>query len=144
MSNLPPLSQSSEKSVIFARLGLTDHIYRLMLDEAAIGKDRLSKNPRNLTPQSLADPRVQQPYKWDQLSETAKHQEILQIANRASAYTRPYFDRGRYHTQVTEENWVVRWFLWHSFRYRDNRDTKAQASGGNQGAYYDPVYGVYR
>ncbi|CAN9132475.1 unnamed protein product [Alternaria sp. RS040] len=24
---------------------------------------------------------------------------------------------GRYWTQVNEENWVARWYLWHSFRY---------------------------
>lgn len=101
-----------------------------MQDEAALGRDRLSTNPANLTPQSKGDARVQQPYRWDQLSETAKHQEILYIANVSSAYTRPYFDKGRYSTHVNEENWVARWFLWHSFRYRDNRDNKAQANGG--------------
>jgi hypothetical protein len=29
--HLPALPQSSEKSVLYARLGLTDHVYRLML-----------------------------------------------------------------------------------------------------------------
>ncbi|KAF2786814.1 hypothetical protein K505DRAFT_289042 [Melanomma pulvis-pyrius CBS 109.77] len=128
--SLRPLSQSIEKSAVFSRLGLTDQIYTLMLDEAALGRDRLSSNPANLTPQSRVDTRVQQPYRWDQLSETAKHREILYIVNVASASTRPYFDRGRYNTHVNEENWVARWFLWHSFRYRDNRDHKAQANGG--------------
>ena len=23
-----------------------------------------------------------------------------------------------------EENWVTEWFLWHSFRFRDNRNNK--------------------
>ncbi|KAF1931460.1 uncharacterized protein M421DRAFT_418088 [Didymella exigua CBS 183.55] len=65
---------------------------------------------------------------------------------------------GRYMTNVNEENWVARWYLWHSFRYRDNRDNRARgtANNGNQaysgnpvtygtvGGYYDPVYGRYR
>lgn len=58
---------------------------------------------------------------------------------------------GRYMTNVNEENWVARWYLWHSFRYRfvktifikeplltirdsDNRDnrTRGTANSNNQ------------
>jgi hypothetical protein len=58
------------------------------------------------------------PYKWDEISETAKHREILTLANTAGPDTRYYYDLGRYTTSVNEENWVARWYLWHSFRYR--------------------------
>ncbi|CAN9084252.1 unnamed protein product [Alternaria alternata] len=57
---------------------------------------------------------------------------------------------GRYWTQVNEENWVARWYLWHSFRYRDNRPRERAAPGGvgsNNGGtqlYYDPARDYYR
>lgn len=106
--------------------------------EATAGRDRLSYDPANLTAQSRADVLVRAPYKWDQLSETAKHAEILRIYNMASPYTRYYYDKGRYTTQVyqgvfVDENWAIRWFLWHSFRYRDNRDTRAPRADSSQG-----------
>jgi hypothetical protein len=106
-------------------------------DEAIKARDRLSKDPGSLTPRSRVDAQVQPDYKWDQLSETAKHQAVLNIASNASPSTRPYFDRGRYYTNVCEENWVARWFLWHSFRYRDNRPgdrvQAVQNRGNNHG-----------
>jgi phage baseplate assembly protein gpV len=39
----------------------------------------------------------------------------------ASVDTGPYYKKGRWQTAV-EENWVTEWFLWHSFRFRDNRN----------------------
>lgn len=91
------------------------------------------------------------PYKWDEISETAKHYEILTVVNNAGQQTRPYYVMGRYVTNVNEENWVARWYLWHSFRYRsvvpfrfrgnsltgssrDNRDnrTRGTANSGHQ------------
>jgi hypothetical protein len=81
-------------------------------------RDELSKNPCNLTEQSRRDPSVLKPYRWDELSETAKHLYTLMIVHNACAETKPYYDMGRYSTQVNEENWVAKWYLWHSFRYR--------------------------
>ena len=79
---------------------------------------------------SRADPTVQQPYKWDQLSETAKHREILNIYARASPRARRYYEKAHSRNPVrqgewVEENWAIRWYIWHSFRYRDNRDNRA-------------------
>jgi hypothetical protein len=48
---------------------------------------------------------------------------MLNIVARAGPYTRYYFQMGSYNTAVAQENWVAAWFLWHSFRYRDNRPT---------------------
>ncbi|KAF1977496.1 hypothetical protein BU23DRAFT_412614, partial [Bimuria novae-zelandiae CBS 107.79] len=64
---------------------------------------------------------VQPPYRWDDLQETARHKEVFTIVNTASVLTRPYYARGRWMSAV-EENWVAMWFLWHSFRFRDNRN----------------------
>jgi hypothetical protein len=86
--------------------------------EAQAARDRLSRDERNLTEQSRANPSVTAPFKWDEISETAKHTEILTIVNNAGPQTRSYYEVGRYLTNVNEENWVARWYLWHSFRYR--------------------------
>lgn len=93
-------------------------------------------NPVNLTAMSRADPYLPKPYKWDALSETAKHRAILDIYANAGSVVKYYYDLGRVCNSVgVEENWVIRWFLWHSFRYRDNRDraggyVASQENGG--------------
>ncbi|KAF2276658.1 uncharacterized protein EI97DRAFT_376302 [Westerdykella ornata] len=137
MSTLP-LAQSERKGILWQRLGIQSEAdHRMMLDEAARGRDRLSRNPENLTNLSRTDPRIRAPYRWDQLSETAKHREILNIYHLASPRTRSFYDRARYRARVkqdewVEENWAIRWFLWHSFRYRDNREGvfHSQSHGG--------------
>lgn len=58
------------------------------------------------------------PYNWSQVSETAKHRATLAVVNNATLHTKHYYNIGRYETNASEENWVVRWYLWHSFRYR--------------------------
>lgn len=57
----------------------------------------------------------------------------MNIVRSASTYTAPYYQMGRWRT-AEEENWVAEWFLWHSFRFRDNRNNQAVAqhsSGGH-------------
>ena len=78
----------------------------------------MSENPFSLTPQSRANPAIVKPYKWDEISETAKHQEVLRMVACAQPQTAYYYHYGRYTTNVSEENWVARWYLWHAFRYR--------------------------
>ena len=86
--------------------------------EAEVARDALSSNPYNLTDQSKTDPSVCEPYRWDEISETAKHTYVLMVVRDACPETRPYYYMGCYRTAVNEENWVARWYLWHSFRYR--------------------------
>ncbi|KAF2036619.1 hypothetical protein EK21DRAFT_52170 [Setomelanomma holmii] len=112
-----PLAQSADKQVLFQRLGLTEQTHKLLLQEAQSARDSLSRNPLNLTDRSAVNP-PRTPYKWDEISETAKHREILTVVNNAPPHTKYYYELGRYQTNVAEENWVARWYLWHSFRYR--------------------------
>ncbi|KAF2706991.1 hypothetical protein K504DRAFT_384129 [Pleomassaria siparia CBS 279.74] len=127
MNTARGLPQSSDKRELFARLGLTEEVHRRMLD-AAETRDRISSNVANATPYTHNDPnRVQPPYKWDQITETARHGAQLQMATNANDSTRPFYDQGRLSIQVSQgnwvqENWVARWYLWHSFRNRDNRN----------------------
>ncbi|KAH7083232.1 hypothetical protein BKA63DRAFT_561413 [Paraphoma chrysanthemicola] len=155
-----PLAQSADKKDLFARLGLTEQTHKILLQEAQLARDSLSRNPVNLTEQSRQRP-PREPYKWDEISETAKHREILTIVNNAPPHTRYYYEQGRYYN-VNEENWVARWYLWHSFRYRDNRESRSKTTtssendgyagvsasyaGGSVGGrgYYDAARGEYR
>lgn len=105
-----------------------------------MSRDRLSYNPDNLSENSRADPRTQAPYRWDQLTETAIHREILAIASTDNATTRHFYNKGRW-TDTVEENWVVRWYLWHSFRYRDNRE---RPNGQQTGHAVSTAYGGKR
>lgn len=80
----------------------------------------LDKN--NLTPQSREDPRVHDgPYSSAMITETARYREIQSIYQAAQPETRWWYDRG-----VTLDsgwdNWIIRWCLWHVFRYRDDRN----------------------
>lgn len=57
------------------------------------------------------------------------HREILAIYQRASDRTKDVYDLGRNTDGVEEENWIIRWLLWHAFRYRDQRNNRKARSG---------------
>jgi hypothetical protein len=63
--------------------------------------------------------------------------EVLNIYRNASAHTRRIYDLGREWNGTTEDNWIIRWCLWHVFRYRDERNrSRNVASGRRNGSYY--------
>lgn len=93
-----------------------------MQEEAAEGRRRTSQDASNLVPQCRADPTVQPPYSSNQITETAMHREVLNVYHAAGARTRPYYQMGHYMDGRNEDNWIIRWLLWHVFRYRDNRN----------------------
>lgn len=82
----------------------------------------MTATPDSLAPQFRDDPTVEPPYSNAQISETAIHREILRIYHSARRETRVVYDLGRDTDRIEEENWVIRWMLWHVFRYRDNRN----------------------
>lgn len=70
----------------------------------------------------MNDPTIHPPYTWDNLQETARHRTILEIYRHARPETRTVYDLGHYTQGPNEENWIIKWMLWHVFRYRDNRN----------------------
>jgi hypothetical protein len=50
----------------------------------------------------------------------------------ATSRTKHFYSFGHYKERSSmgenEENWIIEWFLWHSFRYRDNRDRSGSAA----------------
>lgn len=93
----------------------------------------MTASPDSLAPQFRDDPRVEPPYSNAQISESAIHREILRIYQLARRETREIYDLGRDAERVEEENWVIRWMLWHVFRYRDNRNRNRRPHSPNQG-----------
>ena len=98
----------------------------------------MTASPESLAPQYRDDPKVEPPYSNAQISETAIHREILRIYNSSRRETRAIYDLGRDTDRIEEENWVIRWMLWHVFRYRDsrnrNRRTASPSDGGDSGS----------
>ena len=68
---------------------------------------------------SIAFP--EQPYQWDHISEAAKRRQMQIVVHDANPITKVYYKAGEYNSNAGEENWVFRWYLWHSFRFRDNK-----------------------
>jgi len=77
---------------------------------------------------------AQPPFSNAQLNETATHREILNIYQHARPETRMFYDMGRDTDGLEEENWVIRWLLWHVFRYRDNRNKNRRHGSPSAGA----------
>jgi hypothetical protein len=61
------------------------------------------------------------------MMETAMHREVLNIWRNAAPDTRRYYDFGSIQDSAVTDNWVIRWCLWHVFRYRDNRNGRRPA-----------------
>lgn len=55
------------------------------------------------------------------ISEDTFNAEIIRIYKVAQPATKSIYDLGQSFTQPALPNWIIRWMLWHSFRYRDGR-----------------------
>ncbi|CAK3879812.1 Hypothetical predicted protein [Lecanosticta acicola] len=124
----PALAQSESKARFFERLGLDEHneyhrrVYAMMKEEAVEGRRRMTESQDVLVPSLRGNASVEPPYSNAQISETVTHREILRIYRMARPETKVVYDLGRDTDRVEEENWVIRWMLWHVFRYRDSRN----------------------
>lgn len=77
------------------------------------------------------------PYSSNQIQPGVLSRVVLQIYRNASPQTRRIYDLGRETDGVSEDNWVIRWCLWHVFRYRDERNrTRNVSSMRKTTAYY--------
>jgi len=125
---LAPLAQSESKKRFFERLHLNPDepmhrkLYSMMKAEAVEGRSRIASSEEALIPSLRNDPKIEPPYSNAQISEAATQQEILRIYDRARPETKPYYELGRDTDRMNEDNWIIRWMLWHVNRYRDNRN----------------------
>lgn len=113
----------------------------ILQEEAVEGHRSMTATSDSLAPQFRVDPTIEPPYSNSQISETAIHREILNIYQNARHETKPVYDLGRDTAGVEEENWVIRWMLWHVFRYRDSRNKGRRAvpppAGDDQDSFRD-------
>ena len=58
--------------------------------------------------------------------------EVQAIYYLASLHTRQWYDRAVCQEGVNWDNWIIRWCLWHAFRYRDSRNTNSDAPDGRR------------
>ncbi len=92
----------------------------------------MTASPDSLAPQFRDDPKVEPPYSNAQISETAIHREIIRIYQNARRETREVYDLGHDPDRLEEDNWIIRWMLWHVFRYRDNRNRNRRATSPSE------------
>lgn len=90
--------------------------------EAVEGRNRITSNPESLAAQLRDNPTVEPPYTFTQISVISMQLEILRIHQNARKETKEIYNLGHDTERVEEENWIIRWMLWHVFRYRDNRN----------------------
>lgn len=76
------------------------------------------------------NPTVEPPYTFSQLDEAAVNKEIVYIYKHARPETKIMYGLGHDRDGNHEENWIIRWLLWHVFRYRDDRNSGSNRRRG--------------
>ncbi|KAI9741280.1 MAG: hypothetical protein M1834_002997 [Cirrosporium novae-zelandiae] len=157
---LPNITPSISKDAFFRELGLTsaqNHIYDQMKREAEHYYLILIQGRDHLAPTYKNDMSIQPPYTAAQISDYSFRWAIVQIYNERSQMTAPWYDLGNTAGQYGP-NSIIRWVLWHVFRYRDGRNnrrhdddngsrarksTKSKPNPPKSSTYYDPARNGY-
>jgi hypothetical protein len=66
------------------------------------------------------------PYKWDEISDTAKDKKCLEMAEKAPQELVQYYQIGTYRNQAARGNWVARCYLWHNFHNYEREQRNKQ------------------
>ncbi|KAJ4286500.1 hypothetical protein N0V90_013200 [Kalmusia sp. IMI 367209] len=141
-----PFAKSNSKASLMRELDLSgvegERIYNLLKKDAECGRDGLSHNFEALTDLSKLR-NVLMPFRWDDLQETYRYNERMAMVQRATCETQAYYQQGVWETSVLQDNWVADWFLWHSFRFRDNRKTVAAMRAPEESRVFVADLAVY-
>ena len=70
---------------------------------------------------------------YSDFTETALHAEVSYVYANARADLKAYYDLGRYMQDGCEENWVIRWAIYKSFRNSVNRGRSRTTAPSNLG-----------
>ena len=62
------------------------------------------------------------PYSITHICDTVIHSEIKRIYQAATRVMKAVYDLAHDNDRGEEDNWVIRWMLWHVSRYRDKRN----------------------
>jgi hypothetical protein len=67
-----------------------------------------------------------------QIHESAWQREVMRVYEDACAETKAVYKFGHdTENRIRPDNWIIRWLLWHVFRYRDYRNKGRPVSAGN-------------
>lgn len=67
-------------------------------------------------------------YPSSYIGDQALSEESLRVYANASPETRAIYDLAYDPDRPNDPNWIIRWFLWHVFRYRDGRQARQKMS----------------
>ncbi|MCJ1312908.1 hypothetical protein MMC25_006584 [Agyrium rufum] len=118
-----PLSTS--KTVLMQTLGLTpgnrDHeeLYVTIKQECIIGYDNIISNRSNLIDQYKG---LKGRYAYNHIRAAAIDNAIITIYHNAQPGVKQWF--AHWGVDETPNNWIIRWFLYKIFRYRDARNSR--------------------
>lgn len=66
-------------------------------------------------------PAARTTYSTSQIDESIRNLEAAWIYEHAQPVTKPLYNLGHDPEHPDKPNWVIRWMLWHVFRYKDGR-----------------------
>ncbi|KAF2675241.1 hypothetical protein BT63DRAFT_409343 [Microthyrium microscopicum] len=141
---LSRLSPSKSKKEFLEHMRLCEdnsqdrRVYRDMMDEAAAARERMCVF-ENLTPQAQSTPGLKPPFSSNMIMETAQYKAVCEIYALSSPTTREQYAKGNFQDGSQWDNWVIRWCLWHVFRYRDERNRNRSHRGSG---YYPTNAGL--
>ncbi|QIW97789.1 hypothetical protein AMS68_003307 [Peltaster fructicola] len=131
---IPAIAASESKVAFMAALGFElgkpehERLYKLMKEEAVQEYRSVIQDRRAMSPADEHDDPTKPRYAYTQIDKPAIHKAIASIYARAGAETRALYDRGREPGGSTDSNWIIRWMLYHCFRYRDGRNKRSGSS----------------
>ncbi|KAM3416939.1 hypothetical protein BST61_g8526 [Cercospora zeina] len=136
---LPALPRSDSKARLLSHIGLDmrnnthRRVYTLMKLEASEGRRRIIAI---LDARASADGGIpggrSTSYTTSQVDEDIMDAEVRRIYRTAQPTTRTLYDLAVDPEVPERPNWIIRWMLWHVFRYRDGRQAQKTA-GTNDG-----------
>ncbi|MCJ1341604.1 hypothetical protein MMC09_006900 [Bachmanniomyces sp. S44760] len=122
--------KSAPKSRLMQVLGMTpgeqadEQLYIALKTTCNAGYDSICADRRNLKAEYS---QVLDRFTYNQMKTSAIDNAIVQTYRDAPAVIRQWFSHWR--VDGTANNWIIRWFLYHTFRNRDNRnETKARST----------------
>ncbi|EMF13259.1 uncharacterized protein SEPMUDRAFT_148616 [Sphaerulina musiva SO2202] len=136
---VPALPRSDSKARLLHHLGLDmrdmmhRRLYNLMKLEASEGRKRIIAILDARAQRGSSQEGNQTSYSTSQIEEALMDAEAQRIYATAQPATRSLYDLAIDPALPDRPNWIIRWMLWHVFRYRDGR----QQSGNQRGSARD-------
>ncbi|KAI5362260.1 hypothetical protein Slin15195_G059110 [Septoria linicola] len=147
---VPALPRSDSKARLLSHLGLDmrdimhRRVYNLMKLEASEGRKRIiaildaRAAERGQLPSTFATS-----YSTSQIDEAVMDAEVSRIYETAQPATKPLYDLAIDPDQPQRPNWIIRWMLWHVFRYRDGRQHSSLQRISSREDAPDPEIGTH-